>query len=119
MKKAKEYAAEFLAEDLTSEEALGRVVKSVFVELFTEAKALMEKRQVSTDAGAVAVFREQEKKWIAMTRLLRAEGLGIKYAGFRDLARANSPEFVDRIEAVEDEERYSSQIETARARESQ
>ena len=83
MKKAKDYAAEYLAEP--TDKVLGEIA----VQFLEEIPELIKARKVSTSSGHLAILEEQDRKWRAFAR--RLEGI-IKPDGFEMLFKAKCPE---------------------------
>jgi len=84
VKKATEYAAIFDA-DPTIETA-----RKIAFDFLMETKELMTIRHAKTDAAALAIFREQDRKWQAFAGKAGG-GNAVKRNGFRVLTQIEFP----------------------------
>lgn len=84
MKKATEYAAIFDA-DPTIETA-----RKIAFNFLMEIKELADARKVKTDAGIVAIFREQDRKWQSFAGKAGG-GNAVRRDGFRVLTMSEFP----------------------------
>ena len=78
MKKAKEYAREFVATLVegpvpVTDERLDEAVKVVWDGLVKEVGELLKVRKPTTELGVKAIFEEQARKWAAVARRVNAE----------------------------------------------
>ena len=85
--KAKELARYYLA--ATTEEEQDRVMQVICNHFFDEVFFMLRQRNPSNDAGAIAILRELNTKWIAMSRLTNGE---ITENGFLLLVSATMPQ---------------------------
>lgn len=90
MKKATEYAAIFDANPTTE------TARKIAFDFLMETKELAEARKVATDDGIVAIFREQDRKWVAFANRA-GDGKAIKRNGFRLLVQIEFPFMVQAL----------------------
>ena len=92
--KAKEYAEELLASDLSTTELQDKALFKVVYALMEEAAKLCEIRHSSSTSCLIAALKEQQDKWRAFARIVnkRAGGDVIRPDGFKELMYKEFPE---------------------------
>ncbi len=90
MKKATEYAAVFDA-DPTVE-----TLRKIGFDFLMETKELLLARRAQTDAAMLAVFREQDTKWVAFANRA-GSGNAVRRNGFRILTMVEFPFVADAL----------------------
>ena len=76
--KAKEYATRFEGLESLSEKFMDVLIE-VATLMFKEVREIIKSRHAKSDSALVAAFKEQERKWFGMAKLVD----GLPYGGFR------------------------------------
>ncbi len=92
MKKAKEYAKQYLqAEDKH------KVLSDIILEFFDESQELIKIRNAKIDGAIVAIIKELNEKWNAFARRTNGE---VKEDGFINLVKSKLPFMADYLENI-------------------
>lgn len=82
--KAKDYAKQF--NDNPTEETLKKIADTFIL----ECAEIIKSRRANSDSAALAVLKEQDRKWIAFSNMVT----GIRRDGFREITKEVFPEII-------------------------
>jgi hypothetical protein len=100
MKKAKEYANEFVAGiPYETTDAINNKIFSILADFLNEVKEICKMRHSESNSTMLSVIKEQDRKWLSFAnRVNKQVGLKIiRETGFKDYVELKIPELKGHI----------------------